>query len=150
MTATSKDGLLLEEQLCFALYAASRAMTQAYQAFLEPLRLTYPQYLVMLVLWEEDNQTVGAIGDRLDLDSGTLTPLLKRLETAGQVVRRRSPDDERRVVVSLSAAGRAMKQAAAEMRRTMVGRLGTALAEAADLRDRLRRLTASLHELADG
>lgn len=148
MNDRTADGLLLEEQLCFALYAASRAMTRAYQSFLAPLGLTYPQYLALLVLWEKDGQTVKAIGDRLDLDSGTLTPLLKRLETAGHVVRKRSPEDERRLVVRLTPAGQALRPAAAAMRRAMLDRFRSALSEAAELRDRLQRLTISLDELA--
>ncbi|WP_005035196.1 MarR family winged helix-turn-helix transcriptional regulator [Holophaga foetida] len=110
----------LDEQLCFALYAASRAMTQAYQPFLAPLRLTYPQYVVMLVLWEGDGLTVSEIGERLRLDSGTLTPLLKRLEGLGYVTRRRSLEDERRVLVSLTEGGLALRAGALEMRQNMV------------------------------
>jgi len=110
----------LDEQLCFALYAASRAMTQAYQPFLAPLRLTYPQYVVMLVLWEGDGLTVSEIGERLRLDSGTLTPLLKRLEGLGYVTRRRSLEDERRVLVSLTDQGRELRKEAVAMRQNMV------------------------------
>nr|WP_043487088.1 MarR family transcriptional regulator [Holophaga foetida] len=116
----SSDGMRLDEQLCFALYAASRAMTQAYQPFLAPLRLTYPQYVVMLVLWEGDGLTVSEIGERLRLDSGTLTPLLKRLEGLGYVTRRRSLEDERRVLVSLTEGGLALRAGALEMRQNMV------------------------------
>ncbi|MGL5987666.1 MAG: MarR family winged helix-turn-helix transcriptional regulator, partial [Burkholderiales bacterium] len=96
------DGLRLDEQLCFALYAASRAVTQTYQPYLSQLELTYPQYLVMLVLWEQDGLTVKNIGEKLLLDSGTLTPLLKRLEAIGYVSRKRSLQDERQVLVYLS------------------------------------------------
>ncbi|RYZ01278.1 MAG: MarR family transcriptional regulator [Myxococcales bacterium] len=106
-------GTRLEEQLCFALYSASRAFTRAYQPLLEPLGLTYPQYLVMLVLWEGKSLTVSALGTRVGLDSGTLTPLLKRLEHAKLVKRRRGAEDERVVIVSLSAAGQALKARAA-------------------------------------
>ncbi|MBP1627610.1 MAG: MarR family transcriptional regulator [Holophagaceae bacterium] len=116
----SSDGMRLDEQLCFALYAASRAMTQAYQPFLAPLRLTYPQYVVMLVLWEGDGLTVSEIGERLRLDSGTLTPLLKRLEGLGYVTRRRSLEDERRVLVSLTDQGRELRKEAVAMRQNMV------------------------------
>ena len=100
--------LRLEDNLCFALYRASRAFTRAYQVVLEPLDLTYPQYLVMLVLWERDDISVTDLGERLALDSGTLTPLLKRLEQAGRVARRRDGTDERIVRIALTARGRAL------------------------------------------
>ena len=101
--------LALDKQLCFALYSASLAMTKVYKPLLAPLGLTYPQYLVMLALWEDDAQTVSALGDKLALDSGTLTPLLKRLETQGQLSRERDAGDERRVIVRLTPAGRQLK-----------------------------------------
>ena len=101
------DPLRLDVQLCFPLYAAARAMTQVYAPLLSKLGLTYPQYLVMLVLWETDGVTVKALGERLYLDSGTLTPLLKRLETQGLVRRERSKEDARSVRVHLTAPGRA-------------------------------------------
>ena len=101
--------LALDKQLCFALYSASLAMTKVYKPLLAPLGLTYPQYLVMLALWENDAQTVSALGDKLALDSGTLTPLLKRLETQGQLSRERDAEDERRVIVRLTPAGRQLK-----------------------------------------
>ena len=101
--------LALDKQLCFALYSASLAMTKVYKPLLAPLGLTYPQYLVMLALWEGDAQTVSALGDKLALDSGTLTPLLKRLETQGQLSRERDAEDERRVIVRLTPAGRQLK-----------------------------------------
>jgi DNA-binding MarR family transcriptional regulator len=101
--------LALDRQLCFALYSASLAMTKVYKPLLAPLGLTYPQYLVMLALWEDDAQSVSALGDRLALDSGTLTPLLKRLEAQGQLSRERDAEDERRVIVRLTPAGRQLK-----------------------------------------
>lgn len=110
----SLDAMLqLDNQLCFALYSASLAMTKVYKPLLDEIGLTYPQYLVMLVLWEQDGLIVSEIGERLSLDSGTLTPLLKRLETSGLLSRRRAVDDERRVHVSLTAAGRLLKTRAA-------------------------------------
>ena len=108
----SEDVLKLDRQLCFAVYAAGHAFTRFYKPRLDALGLTYPQYLVMLVLWEEDGLTVKGIGDRLFLDSGTLTPLLKRLEAAGHVVRRRDEADERQVRVTLTESGRAMRDRA--------------------------------------
>ena len=107
--------LQLDNQLCFALYSASLAMTKVYKPLLDAIGLTYPQYLVMLVLWEEDGLMVSAIGDQLSLDSGTLTPLLKRLETSGLLTRLRDVEDERRVHISLTAAGRALKAQAAKI-----------------------------------
>jgi MarR family transcriptional regulator, organic hydroperoxide resistance regulator len=105
----SNSALLLDNQLCFALYSASLAMTKLYKPLLAELGLTYPQYLVMLVLWERDGLMVSELGERLSLDSGTLTPLLKRLEGLGLVSRIRDVGDERRVHITLSAAGRKLK-----------------------------------------
>ena len=105
----SQQALLLDNQLCFALYSASLAMTKLYKPLLGELGLTYPQYLAMLVLWEQDGLAVSELGQRLSLDSGTLTPLLKRLETAGLVARIRAVEDERRVHITLTAAGRKLK-----------------------------------------
>ena len=112
--ATSDD-LLLDNQLCFALYSASLAMTRLYKPLLAKLGLTYPQYLVMLALWEQDSLSVSELGARLSLDSGTLTPLLKRLEASALVSRLRAVDDERRVHVTLTAAGRKLKTPAARL-----------------------------------
>ncbi len=106
------DWLLLDHQLCFALYSTSLAMTKLYKPLLAPLGLTYPQYLVMLVLWETDGLGVSDVGQRLSLDSGTLTPLLKRLETMALIVRRRDSQDERRVGIHLTPAGRHLREQA--------------------------------------
>ena len=103
------QALLLDNQLCFALYSASLAMTKLYKPLLDELGLTYPQYLAMLALWERDGLMVSELGERLFLDSGTLTPLLKRLEAAGLVARTRDVQDERRVHISLTTAGRKLK-----------------------------------------
>ncbi len=105
----ANPALLLENQLCFALYSTSLAMTKLYKSLLEVLGLTYPQYLVMLVLWEQDDVSVSSLGDRLFLDSGTLTPLLKRMEAAGLLVRTRAKDDERRVQIALTPTGHQLK-----------------------------------------
>ena len=107
--------LLLDQQLCFALYSASLAMTRVYKPLLDELGLTYPQYLAMLVLWEQDGLSVSALGERLYLDSGTLTPLLKRLESSGLVSRIRALEDERRVHITLTALGRKLKARAAKI-----------------------------------
>ncbi|MEJ6020897.1 MarR family winged helix-turn-helix transcriptional regulator [Ramlibacter sp. PS4R-6] len=109
---TADEMLHLDNQVCFALYSASLAMTKLYKPLLEEVGLTYPQYLAMLVLWEKDGLMVSEIGERLSLDSGTLTPLLKRLEAAGLVARVRDVQDERRVHITLTAAGRRLKQRA--------------------------------------
>lgn len=112
---TPDDLLKLDHQLCFALYSASLAMTKLYKPLLDELGLTYPQYIAMLALWEEDGVTVSALGERLHLDSGTLTPLLKRLEAADYVVRLRDVDDERRVRIRLTPAGRRLRARAARI-----------------------------------
>ena len=112
-TDTPSPALLrLDNQVCFALYSASLAMTKLYKPLLDTVGLTYPQYLVMLVLWERDGVTVSELGERLFLDSGTLTPLLKRLETTGHIARIRDAEDERRVRISLTAQGRALRDKA--------------------------------------
>lgn len=102
--------LPLEDQLCYSLYAASMAITRAYKPTLDMLGITYPQYLVLHTLWEEDGRTIGAIADRLALESSTVTPLVKRLEAAGHVERRRNPADERQVNVFLTDQGAAMRE----------------------------------------
>ena len=112
---TPDQALLLDNQLCFALYSASLAMTKLYKPLLDDLGLTYPQYLAMLVLWERDGLMVSQLGERLFLDSGTLTPLLKRLEVAGLISRIRDVQDERRVHIRLTAAGRRLKSRAAKV-----------------------------------
>jgi len=112
---SSDQALQLDHQLCFALYSASLAMTKLYKPMLDEMGLTYPQYLALLVLWERDGVTVSELGERLHLDSGTLTPLLKRLETAELVTRLRDVQDERRVLIRLTAAGRKLKARAARI-----------------------------------
>lgn len=112
-TATDTfDPLALENQFCFALYSASLAMTKTYKPFLDKLGLTYPQYLVMLVLWQQDDVLVKSIGEKLYLDSGTLTPLLKRLEASSLITRTRDEADERQVRITLTREGRALKKKA--------------------------------------
>ena len=114
-TPSADAMLLLDNQLCFALYSTSLAMTRLYKPLLDELGLTYPQYLTMLVLWEQDGLTVSELGQRLYLDSGTLTPLLKRLESSGLISRMRAVEDERRVHITLTAAGRKLKTRAAKI-----------------------------------
>ena len=141
---TPDQALQLDNQLCFALYSASLAMTKLYKPLLEPLGLTYPQYLVLLVLWEQDGVAVGALGERLFLDSGTLTPLLKRLESAGLVRRERSVDDERRVLVHLTDEGRALRARARGIPRALAAATGCSAAEVTGLTGRLQRLRTRL------
>jgi DNA-binding MarR family transcriptional regulator len=137
--------LRLDNQLCFALYAASRAMTGAYQPLLDELGVTYPQYLVLLTLWEEDGARVSRIGERLYLDSATLTPLLKRLEARGLVERRRSAADERVVEVFLTGDGKRLRRRAEAVPRTAFRRSGLSAVELARLRGALQGLTRALH-----
>lgn len=138
-------GPRLDEQLCFALYSASRAVTAAYRPMLDELDLTYPQYLVLLVLWEEEPCTVSHLGDRLHLDSGTLSPLLKRLESAGFLRRQRSTTDERRVDITLTDKGRALEERAACIPDRLLGSNDSAAADLAALREALHLITAELH-----
>lgn len=135
----------LDQLLCFALYSASRAMTAAYRPILTELNLTYPRYLVMLVLWEEQRVTVRRLGERLQLDSGTLSPLLKRLEANGYVRRERSADDERLVDVTLTPAGRRLERKAQCIPEQLFGSTGLTEQEAADLRDAINNLTDALN-----
>jgi DNA-binding MarR family transcriptional regulator len=143
-----KNALALDQQLCFALYRASRAMTRAYAALLEPLGLTYPQYLVMLVLWEEDGVAVKELGLRLGLDSGTLTPLLQRLEAAGLVERTRDRADQRVVRIALTTEGAALKARARAVPTQLACRAGYEL-DSERARERLAKLRDELHALAD-
>jgi DNA-binding MarR family transcriptional regulator len=144
--APNPDALLsLDNQLCFSLYASSLAMTKLYKPLLAPLGLTYPQYLVMLVLWQHGRLSVNQIGHTLHLDSGTLTPLLKRMASAGLILRQRDPTDERRVLVELTAEGRALKHAARDVPRTLLCRMGLSPDEVTALQDTLGKLRQRLH-----
>ncbi|HVI29261.1 MarR family transcriptional regulator [Hansschlegelia sp.] len=134
--------LKLQDQLCYAVYSAALAINRAYKPALDDLGLTYPQYLAMLVLWERDGLAVKEIADRLMLESSTLTPLLKRLEAAGLVVRRRSAEDERQVLVELTDAGRALQERAACVPTTMLAGSGLKV-------DDLRRLNREIRALRD-
>jgi DNA-binding MarR family transcriptional regulator len=140
----SKD-LLLDEQLCFAIYSATHAFNRFYKPRLDRLGLTYPQYLVMMVLWEEEPQTVGSIGERLLLDSSTLTPLLKRLEAAGYVSRNRSLRDERVVEVTLTPVGRALRADACPLPEAAKAASGSTMAELTDLRHQLVSIRDALN-----
>lgn len=149
-----ETSLRLSDQLCFSLYATSKAVTQAYQPFLAPLGITYPQYLALLVLWETDGLLVKEIGDRLELDSGTLTPLLKRLEAAGLVRRRRGTVDQRQVRIELTSSGKSLRRRAEGVPERLLCRYGaldaSALEGLAALRSALDALRAGLAAPADG
>src|SRR3954451_12271748 len=141
MTALPAPSVALDDQLCFALYAASRAVTARYRPMLDALGLTYPQYLVMMLLWEGDHQTVGQLGSRLALDSGTLSPLLKRLTAAGLVTRHRRVEDERSVSIALTEAGRALREKAFAISREIICALDLDREEFADLKAKLELVT---------
>ena len=136
--------LLLDNQLCFALYSTSLAMTKLYKPLLDELGLTYPQYLVMLMLWEHDGLMVSEIGEKLFLDSGTLTPLLKRLEASGYVSRLRDVDDERRVHITLTTLGRQLKSRAAKVPGCILAAAQCALPDVAALTTQVQALRQRL------
>ncbi|KAA0930497.1 MarR family winged helix-turn-helix transcriptional regulator [Streptomyces apricus] len=146
--AQDDDFLRLDQQICFSLNAAARAFGGLYRVVLKDLGLTYPQYLVMLVLWEHGGLPVKKVGEHLRLDSGTLSPLLKRLETAGLVRRERSARDERSVTVELTDEGAALRERALRVPRRIAAATGFELAEIEDLRSRLDRLTGTLDAAA--
>lgn len=138
--------LLLDNQLCFLLYACSRGITRIYRPLLEKLNITYPQYLVLLVLWEQDEQWVNAIGARLQLDSGTLTPLLKRLQKSGVIVRKRSVEDERKVIICLTEKGRRMKETACEIPEALICRSGLTAEQYGILKTELEKLMNQIQQ----
>ena len=142
------DGLTLDQMFCFAVYSAGHAMNRVYKPLLDELGLTYPQYLVMLVLWEQDDLTVGQVGEKLFLDSSTLTPLLKRLECTGVLKRERDSADERQVRVRLTETGRVLRQRALGLPGCIVKATGQSLPELRRLQDDIQRLRSSLHAAA--
>ncbi len=140
------DDLLLDSQMCFALYSTSLLMTKVYKPLLQHLNLTYPQYLTMLVLWEKDGLTVGEISTRLLTDPGSLTPLLKRLEVEGLLSRTRSRDDERVVIVELTSAGRALQAEAQQVPQCILEASGQSMEELQSLQKKLLKLRANLQD----
>ncbi|PVC84597.1 MarR family transcriptional regulator [Streptomyces sp. CS014] len=148
-TVPDAELLRLDNQVCFSLHAASRAFGGYYRRALKDLGLTYSQYLVMLVLWEQGPQPVKAIGERLHLDSGTLSPLLKRLESAGLVRRERSREDERSVVIELTGEGAGLRERALSVPRGVLAATGLSLEEVLGLQEVLGRLTGALGEAVD-
>lgn len=139
--------LKLDNQLCFALYSANRTMTKVYKPLLDKYALTYPQYLVLLVLFEEDNMMVKDLGDKLYLDSGTLTPLLKRMESSGFIKRKRSEDDERKVFISLSMKSKELKESLAEIPLSFCKGNEDILDDMINLRETLTTFTKRLRDI---
>ena len=135
---------VLHEQLCFSLYTATHRIIRAYRPLLEPLGLTYVQYLVMLVLWEDAPRSVGELGAELHLDSGTLTPLLKRMEKSGLVIRERDSEDERRVLISLTSRGRELRDRSQAICDSMLCQIELSRDEALELRNRIMQLADTL------
>lgn len=140
----SGDCPVLDEQLCFALYTATHRITRAYRPLLDPLGLTYVQYLVLLVLWESSPRSVGELGQALYLDSGTLTPLLKRMERNGFVRRQRDADDERRVLIELTDKGKSTRERASSISEDVLCQLRLSKAEAVELKERVLHLVDKL------
>ncbi|WP_273727438.1 MarR family winged helix-turn-helix transcriptional regulator [Brucella gallinifaecis] len=138
--------LNLSDMVCFAIYSTANALTRAYQPILSKLELTYPQFLVMIVLWEQDNRTVSEIGAKLNLDSGTLTPLLKRLESAGHIARRRDPQDERQVRITLTDQGRALRTEAEAIPEQVFCALGQPIGDLQKLRAQLLDVRSNLKD----
>lgn len=142
-TGTIPPGMLdLDQQLCFAVYSAAHALNRTYKPLLDPYGLTYPQYIALMTLWEEDGRTVKALGEKLGLDSGTLSPLLKRLEATGYIRRARDKSDERQVLVTLTDKGRAMQRDAVAIRMQIGKATGCSL-------EALQALTGELQALAE-
>jgi DNA-binding MarR family transcriptional regulator len=141
---TADDLLKIDNFICFALYSAGHAFTRLYKPLLDPLGLTYPQYLVMVALWEKDGRTVGEIGEKLLLESSTLTPLLKRLETAGMVRRTRDQDDERVVRIQLTPKGTALRQKALEIPQAIGCATNITIPEVMKLTTEIKELRAKL------
>lgn len=139
---TLPEALPLDAQLCFAMYSANIAINRVYRPVLDQLGVTYPQYLVLSVLWEKDGQAIGAIADRLSLESSTITPLVKRLEAAGFLQRQRNPADEREVIVTLSPKGKSLHQKSKCLIETLLDRSGLSVAD-------IVRLNAEISALRD-
>lgn len=150
MTQDADRLLPLEEHLCYGLYSASMAIQRLYKPLLDRLGLTYPQYLVLNILWHEDRQPVGRIADQLALESSTLTPLLKRLETAGLVCRTRNPDDERQVLITLTPAGRDLRTSTRCLAEALLSSSGQSIAELGALNRQVQALRDALYDGAGG
>ena len=143
---TPSEAPKLDDFLCFAVYSANLAMNRIYKPVLDKLGLTYPQYIVLVSLYEQDDQTVSGLGDKLFLDSSTLTPLLKRMEAMGHLTRRRDPEDERQVRLRLTPRGRSVREQAIAFRGDLVKATGLSAAEFQNLREQMVRLRANLSD----
>jgi len=142
----SKGPVPMEDQLCFTVYSTGMAIQRAYKPLLDDLGVTYPQYLVMNVLWREDGRTVGDIADELALEPSTMTPLLKRLEVAGLVRRARNPENERQVVITLTSEGQALRERAGCLGEALLDASGQTMPELSDLNIRLKSLRDAVYE----
>ncbi|MEK5097136.1 MarR family winged helix-turn-helix transcriptional regulator [Bacillus sp. FSL W8-0848] len=142
--ANEFEHMKLDNQLCFLLYASSREMTKRYKPLLDELNITYPQYLALLLLWEHESLSVKKMGELLYLDSGTLTPMLKRMEQRGLITRERSPEDERSVIVKLTSSGAEMKERASCIPQTMLAQTNLPAEEQKRLKHALSSLLASM------
>ena len=149
MNEQNFDALKIENQLCFPLYACSREVIKQYKPYLDKMDLTYTQYLVMMALWEEKEMTVKALGDRLYLDSGTLTPLLKKLESKGYITRTRSRKDERNLLVAVTESGAALREQAMAMPRAIKAHTELTREEAETLYKLLYKILARMDEIRD-
>jgi len=141
----SDELLKLDNQICFAVYACSREITKLYHPMLQPLGLTYTQYITLLALWEKDGVTVKELGDRLYLDSGTLTPLLKKLENSGYLTRTRDPGDERTVRIELTARGRTLQRQACTLPEKLFAQVGVTAEEVANIHRQMTELLRRIH-----
>lgn len=144
-----QDNFPLDDALCFALYSAHRLMSQAYRPFLAKLGLTYPQFLVMICLWHKDHQNLKDIGENLLLDSGTLTPLLKRLIDSGLIIKERSPEDERKIIISLTREGKKLQEKTGEIPMGMFCKLKLSEKKFVNLRTEVKALIKNLKESID-
>lgn len=146
MAARESDFLGLDEQFCFAVYSTAHALNRAYKPLLDRLGVTYPQYLVLLALWREDRRSVGSLGAQLMLESSTLTPLLKRMETAGLIRRERNPEDERQVTVRLTPKGRKLRDRAKAVPKAVLASTRCSARELGQLRDRVTAVRDAILE----
>ncbi len=150
MDENQMDLTPLEGQLCYSIYSAGIAIQRIYKPLLDELGLTYPQYLVLNVLWREEGQTVGAIADALALESSTLTPMLKRLEAAGLVLRMRNPQSERQVILTLTSKGKSLKSKASCLGLALLGASEQSATELAQLNSEIRKLRDTLYTHVEG
>lgn len=150
MTDQNTAALPLESQLCYSIYSAGIAIQRVYKPLLDELGLTYPQYLVLNVLWREDKQTVGALAEALALESSTLTPMLKRLEVAGLVVRTRNPQNERQVILALTPAGRALQSRAGCLAQALIEASMQSPQALSDLNRSVRHLRDAIYSGMEG